>query len=489
MPNFKTFDRPWVYALGMMALAAGVVVAINPATSDFNANQFGIFNNSQVSLKSGANVTNLLVTSGITGQGSAAGSWTINAGSGGGGFTNLAQSTFWSNGVASGMPWSLLTSNGDLTVGGNFFSPNLGPAGYWLAIGPLGKIIPTNPPAANLLGSSNYWTGFNEFVGGFEVNGTGTNDFASPSIIEGITNAFAFADANGVLGPSLNGITLTNVAGTNIDLAGGANITLSTNGAKVTIASTLPSIITPPSGQDLMIFMSSSNATTWIDTADGTTIFEDFGWQVGGSYTRSGGFPQNSQAGSYIFGMAPAGITDDGWLNLWAYPTNFSSYSVFRWSSAAAANQIWTSNLWLQCSLIVGTNTSGVDRTNSLYGIGLTDSGGNLIGNTFGNGIGWFCRGDYSANWIAWAGTAAARHYYTSALPAFPSSATIVQLNIIGTTNACDFYTNGVYDGTISTNMPGGKALEPVVQISAVQNNGSASKNNFWIDAFKVHVK
>lgn len=183
----------------------------------------------------------LWLSNGLYSVGAAAGQLTLNSGTGLGGFTNYAGGLYQSNSAASGQPQTYLSTNGDLTLGNDLFSPNI--QGYKVIVGgALGKVTTTNTPIVFMV--SNTVAGGSAIV---MTNGTlqVSNVASTPGQVISSTNVFQVdasqlgkaiqVDTNGndfikgvLTSQSANGgfawgsaatiVTLTNVVYTNVTL-------------------------------------------------------------------------------------------------------------------------------------------------------------------------------------------------------------------------------------------------------------------------------
>lgn len=285
---YSALDRPRTYVVGMLCLVALVVLAANPSLTDFNANQFGTGASSSgtdVSIKSGVLLTNATVYQGLTGGGTASATWTMNAGTGLGGFTNYSGGYFQSNAVAGSMPTIYLGTNGGGTFGGlltassGFTAPGAGAGSEAYGSGATATGASSTSCGSLAKASANGATAFGELAQATGTSSTalGLDTLASATfsmalgatatssvphqIVVGTSaettlfpgNTLLTGSTNSITGdlgvggtiydgtlivtnpPVLNLSSSTNLPGTQVNIVWGSGTTASTNSGQVTV--------------------------------------------------------------------------------------------------------------------------------------------------------------------------------------------------------------------------------------------------------------
>lgn len=541
MKSLRPLDRPRTYVVGMLLIVGATLFAINPSLTDFDSNQFSTTSPSFIHFKSGGSVTNLFVATGITGIGASAGSWTLNAGTGTGGFTNNAgpvygtnaNGTYYLNGDTNSFSGKVgigsdpsdhvltVTSTNNNSLAINSTGTDSASMGHLQNVGVQG-------PFFDWHSAGGHWAVGNSQAGDYSlrysagsdaVNGTvwlnvlpsGEFIFLGPTNhgvgdlgIDGILTAGTFRPTNitgqvfsAVPGPMIttNGSgnfgfsydlgSDTNLPGSSVNIVWGSGTTASTNGAQVTVVA---SGSIPAAPNPFSIYGSTNlNVTGWIDPRNyAYAITELFAGGGNGALGPAGETVSQSGTGAAAdYGtVAPSGMqaTDFGRLSI-SNTTGSESFFAWRDANSSVNSHPWQGPLFFETKAICDTITVGTTTTNHAGFYGIWDRY-NAIPHA---GVGWINQDAWSANWIAGCGVANTFTYYTSSIPI----TTFTQLAVTGTTNSVTFYTNGVAMWTNTANLCGGTGIAPLctlVHVTASSMAGTAIYHT-WIDYLIYYLK
>lgn len=158
----------------------------------------------------------------------------------------------------------------------------------------------------------------------------------------------------------------------------------------------------------------------------------------------------------------PAGVNMNGAYRMGSYPTNTGSYGVLRMLPSGGA---YFSN---KLSMDVGFSVAGYELTEHAVGavnntttIAVTDA------------IRWVANTNWSANWIANCMSNSVASFVTSSVPVTINST--IRLSIDADFTSARFYTNGVIACIISTSIPAGRVVAPIVRTMATANTGAST--------------
>lgn len=305
----------------------------------------------------------------------------------------------------------------------------------------------------------------------FYTNSVAANpyDIASKTNVNTFTAA-ASAITKVKLTYTANGLWLLDrVDGPASILKFGSGITAVTNGVNnldVTISASGGTTAGPDGSQ----LISMDGETQWINGED---FFVQESFYSGQS--NPWGTTRTTSGGSAIFTGNP------GYVRLSSYPTNTANYAAFHYGAGATATVPWQSNLFIEAKLQI---LNSGDITNSEFSVGFYNAMQTLPTTAT---VRWIGRGDWNPNWIAAVGVGSTYSYATTGLAIAHS--TPYTLKIKGTTNSLAFYTNGVLFTTLTSNLPGGVAIQPGARSMATVNTGTVDDNSLDVDWLNIKAR
>lgn len=262
---------------------------------------------------------------------------------------------------------------------------------------------------------------------------------------------------------------IENVIGPTTILEFGSGITAVTNGVNGRTISISASGGTT-AGPDGSQLISMDGETQWINGED---FFVQESFYSGQS--NPWGQTRTTSGGSATFTGNP------GYVRLSSWPTNTANYAAFHYGSGAGATVPWQSNLFIEAKLQI---LNSGDITNSEFSVGFYNAMQTLATTAT---IRWLGRGDWHPNWIAAVGVGSTYSYATTGLAIAHS--TPYTLKIKGTTNTLAFYTNGVLFTNLTSNLPGGVAIQPGARSMATVNTGTVDDNSLDVDWLNIKVR
>jgi hypothetical protein len=279
---------------------------------------------------------------------------------------------------------------------------------------------------------------------------------------------YRFGDTTNVLasaGSSINQVGITNGNVTipgNIDVAGTFNVGTTTTTNFTIINPWDASNATNLQATNILSTFSLGNIaggfggnSFWLGQ-NAVLISENFH----GSATDSRITTSSAQGGStaqlgYSSGM-------NGLYRLGSYPTNTGSFGLLRYANSGG---MYYSN---RLSMDVGFQVLGYELTEHVVGAVNTTT---VIAAT--DAIRWVANTNWSANWIANCMSNSVSTFVTSSVPVTLNS--VIRLSIDADTTTARFYTNGVIATTISSNVPVGRSIIPLIRGMATANTGAST--------------